>query len=61
MKEKIDPAVLDMCPMTTEERMMAIEEVQRWLKHRYSGQWWEKATLSLLKELHECKCSERMI
>jgi len=38
--------------MSARERQDRINEIERWLKYRCSGQWFEQVSIALLQEIY---------
>ena len=40
---------------TVQERQDKIDEIEKWLLHRNTGQWFENVAIALLQEIYELR------
>lgn len=41
--------------LTAQERQDKIDEIEKWLLYRHSGQWFENVATALLQEIYELR------
>jgi len=41
--------------LSPEERQARIDEIEKWLRFRYSGRWFENMSVALLQEIYDLR------